>query len=509
VIETFRRRSLRRQLVACVTGVQVILMAAFVFDLVDRQRKFLLNAAQDRILHQAESLAAAAVVQLGTNDFAGLQEVLLTLSKDAAIPGASVTDAAGKILGHSDPRQIGLYRLDAKSREVLSSGSKPLIISFSDKAIHAAAPVKVGKKLLGWAWISEDLTALQAQIAAIRKTGIAYIAIASISGLILSLALAHAITRQLRLLLAGTKRMAVNDLSTPVPVTTDTEVGRVARAFNNAMEKLHTQQEQLIGAHRALEIEVEERRRAETDLQSANRAIMSANESLRQFAYAASHDLQEPLRALSGYSELLRRRYTGKLDANADDFIRYIHEGTQRMQHLLRALLDYSRAGSRPDAPTEIVDVTSAVDSALANLRAAIDASGAAITVERLPRVRAHEVAVVQLFQNLIGNAIKYSGLRPPEIRVHAQRDGTVWRFAVSDNGIGIAEDDRERVFGIFKRVGTEVPGMGIGLAICAKLVERYGGRIWVESEVGAGSTFWFTLPAVAEQIPVSERIAG
>jgi signal transduction histidine kinase len=202
---------------------------------------------------------------------------------------------------------------------------------------------------------------------------------------------------------------------------------------------------------------------------------------------------------VAGFSELLRRRYEGKLDDQADEFIEFINSGTVRMQNLIRALLEYSRATAAGAEPVQPVDSAAALRIALDNLNTAIQSTGAAIQTQELPTVRAHEIALVQLFQNLISNAIKYSK-EQPVIRVSAQRDKAFWRFAIADNGIGIDPHHQKLIFHIFKRAhGDEYPGSGIGLAICSRIVERYGGRIWVEGAPGQGSTFFFSLPAAPE----------
>jgi signal transduction histidine kinase/CheY-like chemotaxis protein len=237
-----------------------------------------------------------------------------------------------------------------------------------------------------------------------------------------------------------------------------------------------------------------------TDVTARKRAeaeLLRANQDLEQFAYSASHDLQEPLRGVKIYSELLAERFGEKLEGDARDFLDFITSGATRMEMLVRDLLAYTQAGQfdRPAAPASAKE---ALNGALANLDEAIRTSGAEISYGPLPSLRVHSTQLQQLFQNLVGNAIKYRRPRtPPVINVTAKRDGENWLFSVSDNGLGIEAEYKERIFGLFKRLhtGDEYSGTGIGLAICQRIVERYGGRIWVESEFGKGSTFYFTLP--------------
>jgi light-regulated signal transduction histidine kinase (bacteriophytochrome) len=224
--------------------------------------------------------------------------------------------------------------------------------------------------------------------------------------------------------------------------------------------------------------------------------LKRSNEELQQFAYVASHDLQEPLRAVASFTQLLSQRYKGKLDADADEFIAFAVGGANRMQTLINDLLSYSRLETR-GKPPEPTDSHDALGQALANLGTAIRESVALVTNDDLPKVLADEGQLVQLFQNLIGNAVKFHGKEPPRVHVSAALQGREWLFSVRDNGIGIAQEYQERIFSIFQRLHSreEYPGTGIGLALCKRIVERHGGTIRVESEPGSGSTFFFTLP--------------
>ena len=239
----------------------------------------------------------------------------------------------------------------------------------------------------------------------------------------------------------------------------------------------------------------EEHRQSQEDLFRSNR-------DLEQFAYVASHDLQEPLRMVATYTQLLAERYRGKLDENADKYIHYAVDGALRMQTLIQDLLAFSRIGKQGCERVE-TDCNAVVENAVKNLTAAIQESGAHIEYQGLPAVMGDATQLTQLFQNLIANAIKFRGSEPPMIRIRAEKQSHEWTFAFADNGIGIAPDHGEVIFVIFKRLHTrtEYPGSGIGLAICKKIVERHGGRIWVESKVGSGSTFKFTLPDLREGI--------
>ncbi|MBN1813034.1 MAG: GAF domain-containing protein [Anaerolineae bacterium] len=240
------------------------------------------------------------------------------------------------------------------------------------------------------------------------------------------------------------------------------------------------------------------RARAEKRLALYAEELERSNRELEHFAYVASHDLQEPLRMVKSYLQLLERRYTGKLDQDADDFITCAVDGAARMHMLINDLLTYSRVSTRAK-PFEPTDCSAILNHALSNLRVAIEESKATITFDDLPIVGADATQLTQVYQNLISNAIKFHKKDiPPCIHVSAERQEDEWRFSVRDNGIGIAPEHTERIFLIFQRLHTreEYPGTGIGLAVCKKIIERHGGRIWIESEPEEGSTFYFTIPA-------------
>jgi PAS domain S-box-containing protein len=239
------------------------------------------------------------------------------------------------------------------------------------------------------------------------------------------------------------------------------------------------------------------RKRAEEETLEMAAELRRSNQELEHFAYVASHDLQEPLRTVSSFSQLLARRYRGRLDRDADDFLGFVVDGAARMQSLINDLLTFSRIGTRgnPFAPVACED---AVRTAGENLGVAIAESGAVVTHGPLPTVRADATQLTQLFQNLLGNSIKFRRPdEPPRVHISAAREDSAWRFSVRDNGIGIDPQYFDRIFIIFQRLHgrAEYPGTGIGLAVCKKIVERHGGRLWVESEPGRSATFHFTIP--------------
>ncbi len=254
---------------------------------------------------------------------------------------------------------------------------------------------------------------------------------------------------------------------------------------------------QVENALRRAHEELEERVRQRTQsLREKSLALERSNQDLREFAAAASHDLQEPLHKIANFIELFRQKYSGRIDAEADQIIGYVVDGASRMERLIRDLLNYSRVGQAELAMAP-VDMNEALDQAESSLEISIRQCGGRVTRDLLPKVLANETHMVQLFQNLVGNAIKFRAEQAPLVHVSARHRNGEWIFSVSDNGIGIEPKYAERIFGIFQRLHprSRYGGTGIGLALCRKILERHGGKIWVESEPGKGSTFRFTLP--------------
>ena len=241
--------------------------------------------------------------------------------------------------------------------------------------------------------------------------------------------------------------------------------------------------------------DITKRKRDEEILNQTLEELKRSNKELKQFAYVASHDLQEPLRMVSSFSRLLERRYKGELDSDADEFIDFIVDGAQRMKQLIDDLLAYSRVTSQAKEFVN-VDLETIINVVLSNLAVSIEENNVVVSHDPLPNVFADPSQMVQVFQNLISNSIKFRGQKTPEIHISADNNEKEWKFAVSDNGIGIEPKHQKQIFEVFKRLHTreEYPGSGIGLSICQKIVERHGGRIWVESEPEKGSTFYFTI---------------
>jgi light-regulated signal transduction histidine kinase (bacteriophytochrome) len=257
---------------------------------------------------------------------------------------------------------------------------------------------------------------------------------------------------------------------------------------------------------------ITERKRSEQDLNRAIQELKRANEDLEQFAYSASHDLQEPIRTVAIYSQMLKRRFENALGSEGNDYIAYTVDNALRLQQLVKDLLAYTQASGPGLGPPAVVNAGRAVEKVVQNLQPVVLETGARITHRDLPDVRIHKTQLEQLLQNVIGNAIKYRRADVPEVIIGARPDTPGrWLFSVTDNGIGIDARYHQQIFGIFKRlhVPAEYPGTGIGLAICRRIVERHGGTIWVDSELGRGTTVFFTLPAASGTVGLPQDNAA
>ncbi|MCF6154586.1 MAG: HAMP domain-containing sensor histidine kinase [Candidatus Brocadia sp.] len=288
-------------------------------------------------------------------------------------------------------------------------------------------------------------------------------------------------SRPIKDLTKATERFAGGDLQHRVKITRKDEIGVLANSFNSMAEELA----RIINEHK----------RTEKELKHYSAELKRSNEELQHFAYIASHDLQEPLRMISSYLQLIKRRYKGNLDKDADEFIQYAVDGANRLQKMINGLLEYSRVDTHGKS-FELADCEVVLQQALTNLKVVIEESAATITHDPLPAVMADSSQLLLVFQNLITNAVKFRGNEPPCIHISAKHKENEWIFSVHDNGIGIEPEYHGRLFVIFRRLHSrEYPGVGLGLSICKKVVKRHGGRIWVESEPGKGSTFYFTIP--------------
>lgn len=373
-----------------------------------------------------------------------------------------------------------------------SEGSGISVDYRGEEIIAAWRPVDLPSPL-EWGLVAKiDTSEAFSSVTDLRNLAILVAGITLFVVALAALIITSSISKPILALRQGIAIVGSGNLDHKVGTSSGDEIGQVSRAFDRMTEDL----KMTTASRDELNREVAERKRAEQALERYTAELERSNAELEEFARVASHDMQEPLRVVTSHVQLLQRRYEGKLGSDADESISYAVEGARRMQTLISDLLVYSRVGtgSKELAPADCV---ASFDVAVANLQEAIRESGARVTRDPLPTVMAHASQLTQLLQNLIGNAIKFRSEKPPLVHVSAAREEDEWVFSVRDNGIGIDPQYQDRVFGIFQRLqsGGKHPGTGVGLAICKKVVERHGGRMWVESESGQGATFYFTIP--------------
>jgi signal transduction histidine kinase len=403
-----------------------------------------------------------------------------------------IVDRSGRIIAHTNP-QIALEQitLDERPHWFTTLNLRDIwygeYVNFQDSQVVGAVAVVPG---IDWFVVTElsNVDAFATSRRAYLILGGGMFAFVVLMMWVSAEWLEGLILLPVERLRDGVERIRQGDLSHPIEAVRNDEIGQVATAFNQMTAELSE-------LYASLERKIAERTE---QLEEQKTELARSNAELAQFAYVASHDLQEPLRMITSYLQLLERRYQGQLDQDADDFIAFAVDGATRMQQLIRDLLAYSRVGTSNQA-FSAVDCQVILKQVLNNLQMAIQESGASLVYDELPTVMADPTRLSQLFQNLLANAMKFRSIRPPQIQIRVRHlvQPKEWLFAIADNGIGIEPDHFDRIFLIFQRLHTrtEYPGTGIGLAICKKIVDRHGGRIWVESTVGQGTTFYFTLP--------------
>jgi signal transduction histidine kinase len=412
---------------------------------------------------------------------------------------AYVVDAHGVML--SDGTEANLRRgqrwAGFAGQELLRSGKQTTEVT--NGILKISSPVAgPDQHVVGYLQIGFSLQRAYDHLHHASRAGLVVALICLIISFSLAVLVAASFSRPILTIVDTAKEIEKGNFEARLNVQRNDELGVLANAINEMAEALAKQQREVRRTQDALVQKAEE--------------LGRSNKELEQFAYVASHDLQEPLRMVAGYIQLLGKRYKDKLDREAGEYIGFAVDGVNRMQALIRDLLHLSRVGTG-EKSFEALDCLEVLGEALSMLERSISDRRAVITYTPLPKLKADRAQLLQLFQNLIDNAIKYCPNDTPAVHIAADRAGRTWTFSLKDNGIGIAPENFERIFEIFKRLHTheEYPGTGIGLALCKKIVERHGGSIWVESDVGQGTTFYFTLPAIdieAPDHPVGTRIA-
>ena len=472
--------SIRRRLVVSIAVVHAVLMTLFVADLIHRQLVFLKGQSHTRAEGLARVIAVNSVSWVLADDVRGLSEVVRSLRSHPHLMYAMVVDPRGQVLAHTDRDRIGFYVSDPLSMDILNGPPALRTMVETSRMVEVATPVMVQNRVIGWARVALDQ---QEEIANIHSTlveGIFYIVSAIVVGTVCALWISRRLTADFLQLGEAVDqlrkgRREIRSLDQPAR-----EIARVEQAFVAMAETIW---------------------RREDELRHTINQLAASNTDLERFAYIASHDLQEPLRTVVGFAQLLEKRYKGRLDADADQFIEFIVEGGKRMSLQIQGLLDFSRIDAKGQA-FKNVEMGMVVHAALDNLGDAIRQSGAEIEVGPLPAIHGDDIQLMLLFQNIFSNAIKFR--RPdqaPHIRVEcAQVDGMA-EFRISDNGIGIDPAKADEIFMIFRRLhnSPQYSGRGIGLAICRRIVERHGGHIRAEALPGGGTCFVCTLPTAME----------
>jgi signal transduction histidine kinase len=435
------------------------------------------DIAQKLQLHKKEKYLIVAVV-----DPESLGNSLLSLNRPAG--GLfTIFDRSGTLVffsGESGVQHSSWEKHDAILRKAMQGEEAVGTILYPvDSKDHIAARVPI--RQLGWmAGASRSMENVMAPI----YRNLVWVAI--LNGVIVLISIAGALVlrsffiRKLDSLRAHARFIAGGNFSSKVEVGNPVELVELEKSFNTMAEQIESRQ---------------------NSLQRAVNELTRSNQELEQFAYVASHDLQEPLRVITGFVQLIDKKYRGRLDEDADRYMTFITEAVHRLQELIRDLLTYSRLG-RLEPKLEATNASMAAQAAIQNMSLIVEEAKATVTLDSLPFVQADGQQMIQLFQNLIHNGIKFRRTVPPILHISAQPHDSMWIFAVRDNGIGIEPQYWSQVFTMFKRLHSrkDYPGTGIGLAICKKIVERHGGRIWLDSRPGEGSTFFFTFKAVGEQ---------
>lgn len=478
-------RSLERQLVAGVAFVLTVLMTLLILDLTRKQKDFLFDRIRNRVQFLAEALALSSQHQVLTHDLPEIEVIARSFSADPTLEFVMITDREGRVLGHSDPAKVGQYLLDPESRALLSGNPVSRLVHEGPRSLVGISPIVAGGaagRQVGWAWISLDLSSVHHHFAEVTRAGIIYILVAIAIGGLFAIALARTVMRPVKSLLEGTDRVARGKLDEPIAVQSENELGRVARAFNEAMEKIRIQQEEL---HKNVRLRDE-------------------------FLMIASHELKTPLtplKLLLGNLERTLESKDRKEPAPTDlqrikGSLSVAARMVNRLTELINLLLDVSRISTgkmklRPERFNVSPLVRAVVDGFAPELRRV----NCQVSLSLPEEITANwdRMRIEQVLSNLISNAMKYGAGKPIEIAVSAA--DSVARLSVRDHGIGIRETDRERIFGRFERAASpeHFAGFGLGLYISRQIVAAHGGTIRAEGAAGQGSIFIVELPLEPE----------
>jgi signal transduction histidine kinase len=489
-----RDKSIRRGVMVIVMGTSAV---ATVFGLVCYLLVNLVMQWNDT-LRDSQSLASIT----GGNCEAALA---FDIPQDAETILAALRNrpsVAVAVLYTADGRRFAAYSRDGRGADAVSpavGAAKPRLSS-----LWVSHPVSKGGRHLGTLFLQDDLSLIKRSLLRNLTILAVVIGVALVTAYLIARTLVTRITRPVALLTETAKAVSEKqDYSVRVAIEGVDEIGVLTRAFNEMLDGIQVRDAALRRANAEVESahdELEERVRVRTA------ELARSNRDLEQFAYIVSHDLQEPLRKVKSFTQLFAQHFAEKLDADGARYIGFVTDGAERMQSLIQDLLTYSRV-TRVELDRVETDLNVVLADALSTLENVVKESGAVVTADVLPRLSVNPRMVAMVFQNLISNALKFRRDEKPEVHIGVRRVEGEWVFSVRDNGIGIDRRHFDRLFQVFQRLHArgDYPGTGIGLAICKKVVERHHGRIWVESELGKGSTFSFTLPENPEIAPLLE----
>jgi signal transduction histidine kinase len=498
------RRSLRRLLVVCsVAGTVLLLLAVVAAGLamsgLDRHRDELVGRLDPAALAVAGLDASLLDQETGVRGYAlaGDPSFLDPYRQGAAAEPALA--ARARALLTSDGSRADLDAVEAAAASWRSAYADPVAAATTARAPLPDADlgkatfdrVRAAMATLDGRISSERASAsaaVDSATATVRLVGILVVVLLAVGLAALLLWLRTVVVRPTERLAAEVREVSRGDLERHVAVHGPREISQLGRDVD--------------AMRRALLSEMATIEAARHELEQTGRELARSNADLEQFAYVASHDLQEPLRKVTSFCQLLQRRYGGQLDERADEYIGFAVDGAKRMQTLINDLLAFSRVGRSGGGESEVVDVGSVLDRAVENLGGALEETGGEITHDALPRVLAEPPLLATVFQNLLGNALKFHGEERPRVHVSAVRDDDRWLLRFADNGLGIEPEYAERIFTIFQRLHARsaYPGTGIGLAMCRKIVEYHGGSIWLEHSDPPGATFVVALPVLADE---------
>ncbi len=439
----------------------------------------------------AHIIADNSTASLAFEDPESASEMLGTLRTRTHIAAACLYRDNGTVLARYE-------RSGGESCPPIAAGDH---VQATLRGITVSRSVTLQNRRVGTLVVLYDLGEMGERIRLYGFMVLAVLLVASLFVLLLSRRLSTAVTAPI-LELARTTGLvsSTKDYSIRAVKRSNDEVGDLVSTINEMLAGIQSRDTELRTSLEKREEALTRLAHVNKELRRSNEGLARSNEDLERFAFIASHDLQEPLRMVTLYSQLLVRKH-GAVDEESASYLDYIMGGTRRMHELLADLLGYVEIAAAPGRPTQPVSLNTVLRNVKENVRMSIEETGAVITAGDLPTLQAHESHLISLFQNLIGNSIKYRGAQPPRINISVIDLGDRYQFAVADNGIGISPEYHARIFLAFKRLhGKSLPGTGIGLAICQRVVERYGGRIWIESEAGAGATFLFTFPKPAPE---------